>query len=355
MMSPVVSFLGILLTIFHPMLCSTSSDMLSDSLDGLSYPGHIHVGKIARQRLSPDDVEFFEKLQIPPDRPDQFLKDSSNHASLHMISQEQKNELIFLGSLASAAYCERDLVLNWACGIRCDQAGRMNITRHFRDPTSDVWGFVGVHHRRREIFIVFRGSSSFKNWIYNLYFSMTSVPWKSECLGLNNPTLHEGFLLAYESVSSVVSSEVQKLLAAHPSYPIRVVGHSLGGALATICAMELHDFVRRKSRVRLTTFESPRVGNDDFAKLVRRHFPDPMDRIRVTNGRDIVVRLPPYILGYRHASREVFIPLNSKENSTAYLCDDSNGEDSRCSNAHYAYSIDDHLYYPWGLEYGIPC
>lgn len=344
--------LGIAMALHEGVARGLATNAWSTSLKDPREPPRIHVGAIARRRLSPEDIEFFESLHIPPDRPDQFLKDAHDLAPLRWISEEQKQELIFLGSLAGAAYCGREPVLSWSCGDRCDRARGMNITRHFHESTTDIWGYVGVHAERREVLVVFRGSSSFKNWVYNLYFSMTSVPWKLESFGLANPTLHEGFLLAYESVSSTVAREVQRLLGSHPQYAVRVVGHSLGGALATLCAMELNDLVRHRAKVRLTTFESPRVGNDDFARLLRIHFPNAMDRIRVTNGRDVVVRLPPYLLGYRHATQEVFIPPTATADTTAYLCDEDHGEDPRCANAYLSYSIDDHLSFPWGLEFG---
>ena len=47
---------------------------------------------------------------------------------------------------------------------------------------------------------------------------------------------------------------------------IRVVGHSLGGAIATICATRLG---MKGWNTELITFGSPRVGNNAFAKLVR--------------------------------------------------------------------------------------
>lgn len=55
--------------------------------------------------------------------------------------------------------------------------------------------------------------------------------------------------------------------AAHPGAPLYVIGHSMGAALATICAMDVK-FKAGLSDVHLFTFGSPRVGNDIFASFV---------------------------------------------------------------------------------------
>ncbi|PJF17950.1 Alpha beta-hydrolase [Paramicrosporidium saccamoebae] len=214
---------------------------------------------------------------------------------------------------------------------------------------------MGVNLKRREIYISFRGSYTLINWLYNLYAVMTVIPWRRSCFGLRQPKVHEGFLLAYESVSEEVIMHVTSLLGEHPDFVVHVVGHSLGGALATICAMELNESLSFAKKVKLSSYGAPRVGNDDFARLVEKHFPDPLDRLRVTNGNDIVPHVPPYFLEYHQSAQEIFIPPGSKKTSSAYACDPSSGEDPRCAAAHLGYSVDDHCYFPWGLNFCSPC
>lgn len=53
---------------------------------------------------------------------------------------------------------------------------------------------------------------------------------------------------------------VEKLLKDHPNSKIVSTGHSLGGALSTICALEL--FKRYGDRVtEINNFGAPRIGN----------------------------------------------------------------------------------------------
>lgn len=77
----------------------------------------------------------------------------------------------------------------------------------------------------------------------------------------------------------------------------RVLGHSLGGALATHAAISLQ---AKKMRVfQLYTFGSPRVGDVKFSEWFERSFAD-TDRNRVTHGHDPVPHLPPHSFGFNH-------------------------------------------------------
>ena len=64
-----------------------------------------------------------------------------------------------------------------------------------------------------------------------------------------------------------ITASVRKMAAEHPGAPLYAIGHSMGAALATICAMDVK-FKANLTDVRLYTFGSPRVGNADFAKFV---------------------------------------------------------------------------------------
>jgi len=75
-----------------------------------------------------------------------------------------------------------------------------------------------------------------------------------------------------------------------------ITGHSLGGAMATICASRM---VARGIVVSgLYTFGSPRVGDAEFvAHLGTTHF-------RFVNNNDIVTKAPPLMCGFRHHGQE---------------------------------------------------
>jgi triacylglycerol lipase len=70
-------------------------------------------------------------------------------------------------------------------------------------------------------------------------------------------------------------------------------GHSLGAAMATIAAT-------RKSPQALYTFGSPRVGGPKFIKNVK------CPHMRFMNNNDIVCRIPPAWLGFRHHGKMIY-------------------------------------------------
>ena len=71
-----------------------------------------------------------------------------------------------------------------------------------------------------------------------------------------------------------------------------VSGHSLGGALATFCALEMK-LIERIDDVRVVTFGSPRVGNAVFAEWFKETIPQ---HVRFTHNRDMCVILLLIIL-----------------------------------------------------------
>jgi acetyl esterase/lipase len=72
---------------------------------------------------------------------------------------------------------------------------------------------------------------------------------------------------------------------------VLVTGHSLGGALATLCALRLQKDGHGSAAV--YTYASPRVGNDKFQAAFR------LKHERWVNQNDLVTQLPPELFGYR--------------------------------------------------------
>ena len=114
--------------------------------------------------------------------------------------------------------------------------------------------------------------------------------------------IHKGFALAYASVAAPLLRRLQALLAERRR-PIFLTGHSLGGALATICSFDLHlrlGLGRRELFV--STFGAPRPGNDAFRRLYDAKIPI---HWRIVVGPDVVAKLPK--VGYRHVGKKVLL------------------------------------------------
>jgi len=185
--------------------------------------------------------------------------------------------------------------------------------------------------------------------------------------------VHRGFWEAYHAsdLASGVREGVGALVEAHRGWlgrppSVAVAGHSLGGALAQLAALDLAGLAggddggpnpRLPSDlvVRVASFGSPRVGNADFVDYLTASLAAVTGggHWRVTHGHDPVPSLPPWVSGFRHAPRELYVWEGSlaPEVSLVRECDGS-GEDRRCYDGAcglHGYglctSLADHLFY----------
>lgn len=78
-------------------------------------------------------------------------------------------------------------------------------------------------------------------------------------------------------------------------------GHSLGGAMATICAGRCFLAHIPAMPEGIYTYGAPRVGTKRYINNVD------VDLTRWVNNNDIVPRVPPTWLGYRHTGRKLYI------------------------------------------------
>lgn len=82
--------------------------------------------------------------------------------------------------------------------------------------------------------------------------------------------------------------------------PLWFAGHSLGGAMATICAGRCKLAEIPSNPTGLFTYGSPRVGTQRYINYVK------IPHYRWVNNNDIVARVPPAWMGYRHSGRELY-------------------------------------------------
>jgi hypothetical protein len=249
--------------------------------------------------------------------------------------QESRAKLFMY--MSAAAYCDAGAVNQWNCKA-CQLADSLVNATAFSDSKTDTHGFVGhsVGESTQNIVVSFRGSVSLSNWITNLNFPKTSA--YPQC---TNCRVHEGFYKAWMSVKDVVVAEVQRLLKIYPKAQIFVTGHSLGGALAALCAAQLGaSTASLKDPIEgVYTYGQPRVGNINF-----RDFYNSGTHVswRLTHYRDPVPHLPLHSQGFTHTSTEVFY----NQPSTMHKMCDGSGEDKLCSNQFLIdYSVADHLSY----------
>lgn len=114
--------------------------------------------------------------------------------------------------------------------------------------------------------------------------------------------VHRGFGAAYRAVAPRVLNAVNLLLD-RKVRPVFLTGHSLGGALATLCSLDLHLSLNvPSSEIIVSTFGSPRVGNTTFRKLYEDII---YSNWRVNMQQDLVTKLPKF--GYSHVGKSVVL------------------------------------------------
>lgn len=88
--------------------------------------------------------------------------------------------------------------------------------------------------------------------------------------------------------------------------PVWFAGHSLGGAMAAVCAVRCKLSPIPSDPQAIFTYGAPRVGNRPYASFLRiKHF-------RWVNNNDIVPRIPPRWMGYHHMGREIYLNRRGK-------------------------------------------
>ena len=119
--------------------------------------------------------------------------------------------------------------------------------------------------------------------------------------GLHNKgDVHGGFQGEINKIWDLIVEKVNEL----KNHKIYITGHSLGGAMATICAKRLQE---QKIEVQcLYTYGSPRVGDRRWVKSLQ------IPHYRFQNNNDVVCKVPFWFMGYRHHGKSVYISYTGK-------------------------------------------
>ncbi|KAA8499099.1 Lipase [Porphyridium purpureum] len=115
--------------------------------------------------------------------------------------------------------------------------------------------------------------------------------------------VHSGFAKAYLSIAEQLVEVVCELYR-QKKRSVWLTGHSLGGALATLCSYDLlHALKLSRDEVAVYTFGSPRVGNYAFVDAYNRQIPR---HWRVVFASDLVTTVPTKFL-YGHVGTEALL------------------------------------------------
>ncbi|NGQ95789.1 lipase family protein [Brevibacillus sp. SYP-B805] len=177
-------------------------------------------------------------------------------------------------------------------------------------PEAEVFGFVA--ESQDTIIIALRGTRTFEDNESDQDLYQVPFPFVR-----NAGKTHRGFTCIYQSARNELIRELNKLST---TKRLMVTGHSLGGGLAVLAALDLAVNTGFKNPI-VYTYGSPRVGDPDF---VSRFNQTVRNSIRIFNVHDIIPTLPanayppPFTkkgLFYQHVDTKV--PLSFQLNSLA--------------------------------------
>jgi pimeloyl-ACP methyl ester carboxylesterase len=171
------------------------------------------------------------------------------------------------------------------------------------------FGFIAQAPAPTNDFIVsIRGTHGIWEWIQDARFLRIACPF-AEGAG----ETEDGFTDVYMSlvVRSPAGSEIRlvdrlrQLLHTSSTTTLTITGHSLGGSLATLLALDVVENGAFADPA-VITFASPFVGDAQFARVYDAEVPNTW---RIANVVDIIPKLPPPQWGFDHVN-ELF-SLNS--------------------------------------------
>ena len=196
---------------------------------------------------------------------------------------------VYYHSLAAHSYCPSANIKNNKCCSNLVDGKKWKV-HYTQEPTKKNklrYSFL-VSERYYKVVITFGYPFNIKK--------MRDTHWyaQSETLGGRGSLLQivRKFYKIYNQNYRKVRSIAQKLYKKHSDYQFILVGHSIGGAVASVFAYDLtkNSYISKTDHSPLLiTYGSPRVGNDIFSNETMKHL---SNVFRVVRNGDPLVSLP---------------------------------------------------------------
>jgi pimeloyl-ACP methyl ester carboxylesterase len=139
--------------------------------------------------------------------------------------------------------------------------------------------------------VAIRGTEGIKEWVQDAKFLAVKCPFLPGA-----GQTEDGFTAVYQSLRMTRDAGSNRLVAALPNaaFPrpltsLTICGHSLGGALATLFALDVAANTALGHGLTAITYASPRTGNPSFANTYNEVVPV---TVRIANRLDLVPKLP---------------------------------------------------------------
>lgn len=161
-----------------------------------------------------------------------------------------------------------------------------------------------------DVVIAIRGTEGIQEWIHDAQFLPKPCPFMAAA-----GHTEDGFTDMYQSMrtgvdpaSPTVVQALPKLQFPRPADSLTICGHSLGGALATLLALDIA--VNTSFTPAVYTYASPRTGDPQFVSIYNHAVPN---TVRIANRLDLVPKLPlpplyEHVLGLNELTSATIIP-----------------------------------------------
>jgi hypothetical protein len=173
----------------------------------------------------------------------------------------------------------------------------------------DAFGFVVQENSSNCALVCIRGTQIPREWVANF----TAVP-NPFSLARDFGLVHLGFERMQRSLRGTIARHLDGF---GKDTRVTVVGHSVGGAIGMLTAVDIMRNLGRPN-VDVCTFGSPRAGKTVF----RHRFNSEIKRCyRVVNQGDVVPHVPSLITGWVHVGEEIDVDGNPENphSLTSYL------------------------------------
>lgn len=215
-----------------------------------------------------------------------------------------------------AMLCRLDMVAN-EMDIKTGEFGVLALPKKFVvvaklqglvNNQREMFGFVMCCATRRHGtvgIVVFRGTVSIQDWQADARIKQVPV---ASVLGPGVPgKVHTGFRDIYSSMQGALMDALAKIQNRYGNmHYVVCTGHSLGAALSTLAAYDIHLRAQRQYMVSLITFGSPRVGNPEFVNGMAK---EEIMSYRMANDCDYVTTIP--VVDYQHIEKDIQVSITT--------------------------------------------
>jgi predicted esterase len=203
-----------------------------------------------------------------------------------------------LSKLQQASYCSADLFNRWdvADSFTSWPEVDSNKVRYIIKDNGAACG-VGRLINPDGCFVAIRGTVGMSGVLFDSMFWMSDFK-RDSCPGCQGET---GFLAYYDALKDDILTSLDEFGC--KAKPLYLVGHSMGAA---ILAFLLYDALEAGYTIKHAYgMESPRPGNAAFSAALQSKLSG-IDAWRISHFKDRVVHLPPQVISFRHALREIY-------------------------------------------------